>query len=382
MVMRQFITLILMTGLLIFSSCKQPSQEKNENRDSIDDHIAYVKYAQGFSVDKTPDYTKITVYNPWVQGQVLQRYILVDKKKKLPENLPEGTLIRTPLQRVVTYSTVQCGVLGELGRINTVAGVCEPEYVDISFIQQGIKNGTIINLGMAANPDVEKILLIEPEAILASPLKDAGYGLVEKIKIPIIDCVDYMESTPLGRAEWIRFHALFFNEEVLADSLFQSTVDAYENLKKLAASATSRPTVFTEMKYGNMWYLPGGRSYAAHLLKDAGAAYCWANDTTTGSLSLSFETVLDKAEKADFWLVRCYQEAPMSYADLVSEYSPYAYFDAYKKKSIYVCNTKKVKYYEDLPVHPDYILKDLIWIFHRDLVPGYEPKYYRKMEEH
>jgi iron complex transport system substrate-binding protein len=361
-------------------SCTRQSSGYGTENQVLDQHPE-IKYAQGFSVYKFDDYTKITIMNPWVKGQVMRSYILVDKTKQTPENLPDGTVIRVPLGRVVCYSSVHCSVLDELDVIDSVVGVCEPRYIDVPAVREKIKDGSIIDIGMASNPDVEKIMLISPDAILTSPLKEVGYGKVENVGIPIIDCVDYMESTPLGRTEWIRFLALLFDKETLADSLFAKTEQSYNELKTLASSVKERPSVMTEKEYGNIWYLPGGQSYMAHLLRDAGSAYFWENDSTTGSLSFSFETVLDKCEHADYWLIKYFNDKELDYSQLEAEYAPYASFDAFKNKSIFACNTSKNRYYEELPVHPDYVLKELIAIFHPELLPGYRQKYYKKLRD-
>ena len=338
-------------------------------------------YAESIEIQIYNGYTIATIRNPWETGQILQQYILVPKTSSLPNPLPKGTLIRTPLERTISYGSVQCSFFSEIDVLHTLIGVCEPQYIKIPFVQDGVQNGSIVDVGLAANPDVEKIMLLEPEAIFASPLKDAGYGQAGKLGIPFIECIDYMETTPLGRAEWIRFYGLLFDKKELADSLFSKTVNSYNHLKELTLNATNRPSVFTEMRYGNIWYLPGGNSYAAHLLRDAGADYCWKEDTSTGSLGVSFETVLDKAEKAQYWLFKYYNPQDMTYDLLAKEYANYSLFDAYKNRNIYVCNTNRVPYYEELPIHPDYVLKDMVWIFHPELLPGYQPRYYEKMKE-
>ncbi len=370
--------------ILLLVSCNQKQHGKGSQPDiKRTDTSSLVRHARYFTIEKAPDYTEVAVLNPWSnERKVLQKYILVEKGKHLPSPLPEGTVIHTPLERVISFSSVQCGVLAELQQVNTIAGVCEPEYIQkIPAIKEGIEKGTITDLGLAANPNVEKIMLIEPEVILASPLKESGYGHLEKIGLPVLECVDYMEKTPLGRAEWVRFYALFFDQETLADSIFNATSDAYNSLKAKASKVEKRPSVLTETKYGPIWYVPGGQSYAALLLKDAGAAYCWENDSTSGSLSLSFETVLDKAEHADFWLIKHFGEHDMTYKKLKSEYEPYSYFDAFRKRHIYACNTAQAPYYEELPLHPDRVLKDLIRIFHPELLPDHHLRYYKKIED-
>lgn len=220
---------------------------------------------------------------------------------------------------------------------------------------------------------------IGAELVIASPFQNSSYGPVEKIGIPIIEGADYMEAFPLGRTEWIRFYGLLFGKEEMADSIFKETEQAYLSLKDLTANIDNRPTVLSEKKFGSSWYVPSGDSYMAHLFEDAGADYMFKDLPGAGSTPLAFETVFDKAIHADIWLVKYNQSSEMTYNDLRSEYTPYENFDAFKKQRIYTCNTGAVPYYEEFPIHPEYLLKDLIWIFHPELVFGYSPRYFRKM---
>jgi iron complex transport system substrate-binding protein len=220
---------------------------------------------------------------------------------------------------------------------------------------------------------------IGAELVIASPFQNSSYGPVEKIGIPIIEGADYMEAFPLGRTEWIRFYGLLFGKEEMADSIFKETEQAYLSLKDLTANIDNRPTVLSEKKFGSSWYVPSGDSYMAHLIEDAGADYMFKDLPGAGSTPLAFETVFDKAIHADIWLVKYNQSSEMTYNDLRSEYTPYENFDAFKKKRIYTCNTGAVPYYEEFPIHPEYLLKDLIWIFHPELVFGYSPRYFREM---
>ena len=220
---------------------------------------------------------------------------------------------------------------------------------------------------------------IGAELVIASPFQNSSYGPVEKIGIPIIEGADYMEAFPLGRTEWIRFYGLLFGKEEMADSIFIETEQAYLSLKNLTVNIDKRPTVLSEKKFGSSWYIPAGDSYMAHLFEDAGADYMFKDLPGAGSTPLAFETVFDKAIHADIWLVKYNQSSEMTYNDLRSEYTPYENFDAFKKQRIYTCNTGIGPYYEEFPLHPEYLLKDLIWIFHPELVPGYSPRYFSKM---
>lgn len=340
-----------------------------------------VRYARGLAIRYYEDYTLAELTDPWDTTQLLQRYILVERSRPLPaEGLPEGALLRIPLQNVAVYSAVHAAIIEELGETERIIGVCEPQYIPSAAIREGLRSGRIADLGMSTAPNVEKMIDIGVECIIASPFQNSGYGQAEKLGVPIVEGADYMEAHPLGRAEWGRFYGLLFGRQAGADSLFRATEERYLALKALAGTAAKRPEVFTEKRYGASWYVPGNDSYAACLLRDAGADYVFADMGGQGSVPLSFETVLDRAIHTAFWLIKYNQEEAMTYADLLAEYAPYAYFDAFKQRNIYACNTGKVPYYEETPIHPDYLLKDLIHIFHPDLLPAYVPKYYRLME--
>jgi iron complex transport system substrate-binding protein len=381
--MKQHICFILIFASLLFSCQKKGSGSVDQNlNENIPVSLAdSVCFAKGFQIEFFQNYTLATVHNPWNVDLVLQRYVLVPKAATLPETLPEGILIRTPLERTVCFGSVQCSFFSEFGALSTLVGVCEPQYIHIPYIEEGVRNGTIADLGQASNPQVEKILLIEPEALFIIPFEGVSHGQFTQLGIPVIECGDYMEPSPLARAEWIRFLALFFDKKEMADSLFAKIVSDYNQLKTLSAQADYKPSVFTETSYNGVWYEPGGNSYVANLLRDAGADYIWKEDTNTGSIALSFESVLDKAEKADFWLIKHSSPHELTYNELKQNNQNYALFDAYEHRNIYTCNTEKVPYYEDLSIHPDYVLKDMVWIFHPELLPDYQPHYYYKAAE-
>lgn len=340
-----------------------------------------VAYATGFSVRRMAGYTEVEVRDPWDTTKLLQRYVLVPAGDGLPQGLPQGLVVRTPLKRVVAATAVHCGWLEMLGVQERVAGVCESRYIDLPFVREGVNAGRITDIGEATAPDVERLIELSPDGMITSPLSSAPYGRVEKTGIPQIKCMDYMEQTPLGRAEWVRFLALFFDREALADSLFAETEKAYREVKALVREVKERPTVLTEMKYGGIWYVSGGKSYIGCLLRDAGADYCWADDEHAGSFPLSFESVFEKGGEADFWLMKYNRAEDLGYGGLQKEYAPYANFAAWKNRRIFTCNTGRVPYYEEVPIRPDYLLKDLVKIFHPQVLPDYRLRYYGKMKE-
>ena len=340
-----------------------------------------IAYAQGFSVTHFANYTQVEVRDPWDTTRLLQRYLLIDRSQTKPEGLPKGTVVSVPIKNVVVYTSVHASIIDQLGETDKIVGVCEPRYMDTPSIQEGIAKGTIADLGEATSPNVEKMIEIGAELVIASPFQNGSYGPVEKIGIPIIEGADYMESLPLGRTEWIKFYGLLFGQTQRADSLFAATEQSYLGLCDLAKQATERPVVFPDKRYGSSWYMPAGDSYMAHLFADAGADYVFRNLPGTGSTPLAYERVFDEAIHADIWLIKYNQPTDLTYAELKTEYAPYANFDAFKQRHIYGCNTGRVPYYEEFPLHPDYLLKEFIALFHPSLLPDYTFRYYEPMKD-
>lgn len=336
-----------------------------------------MRYARGITITRHADYTVVELRDPWNEGRMLQRYLLVPRSTDaLPEGMPEGTLVRTPLRRMVVYTSVHCALLDELGAAASIAGVCEARYVHVASVLRGLRDGSVADLGEATAPDVEGMIRIGADAILASPFQNAGYGPAEKIGLPIIECADYMEADPLGRAEWIRFLGLLTDREATADSLFRATEAAYLRVRALTDSVTQRPTLIVGKKYGAAWHVPNGESYMARLYRDAGADYVFRDLPGSGSTPLTFEAVIDRALHADLWLIQYNADTPMTYASLSAEYTPYARFDAFAHRHIYGCNTHNSHYYEEVPLHPDRLLAELIAIIHPELLPDHRFRYF------
>ena len=369
--------LLILLGFAFWMVACTPSGKQTSSKEALSSDS--IQYAQGFTVQRFDTYIMVEVRDPWDSTRLLQRYLLVDRTKSVPGGLPKGTIVKGPVKDIVIYTSVHAAIIDQLHETDKVIGVCEPRYMDTPAIQEGIQAGRIADLGEATSPNIEKMIEIGAELVIASPFQNSSYGPVEKIGIPIIEGADYMEAFPLGRTEWIRFYGLLFGKEEMADSIFKETEQAYLSLKDLTANIDNRPTVLSEKKFGSSWYVPSGDSYMAHLIEDAGADYMFKDLPGAGSTPLAFETVFDKAIRGVMWLLNDNQSSEMTYNDLRSEYTPYENFDAFKKKRIYTCNTGAVPYYEEFPIHPEYLLKDLIWIFHPELVFGYSPRYFREM---
>ena len=370
----------IVTWVLLLSACGGGS--KTSSLQAEGDTVR-MKYSSLLQIVKHADYTVVTIRNPWDTLKVLHTYLLTDREKPLPEHLPEGTVVRTPLQKSVIYSSVHCSLWSELDELKGIGGVCGLEYIKLPQIQEGCRNGSIVNVGNSMNPDIERIIDLRPDAILLSPFENSGgYGRVGKLNIPIIECADYMETSALGRAEWMRLYGFLLGKEAQADSLFAGIEKEYLTLTQQVKSQNlKRPTVISEMKNSSAWYIPGGNSTMGRLYQDAGADYVFAYLSNSGSVPLAFETVFDRGGNADIWLIKYNQPQDKTYSELERDYAPYARFKAFQDRKVYGCNTNHVPFYEESPFHPELLLKDLIKIFHPELLPDYDLKYFSNLAE-
>ena len=348
-----------------------------------------LRYATLFTCERGEGYSVWTLHDPWDTTAVRHRYILLHDSLPSPAlNSQLSTLhsqlstIPVPVRSAGIATAVHCGLLDELGVASVITGVCEKQYIDLPAVTEGLAAGRIADFGNGMNPNVERIMDVAPEVLLLTPFEHSGgYGRVERLGIPIVECAEYMEVSPLARAEWIRFYAELFGVEAKADSIFQAVEQNYLALKQKAAHATTRPRLLTEMMYGGQWFVPCGQSTMGIMFGDAGADYIFADCKGSGSTALAFETVLDKAQDADLWLVKYNSRQPLTYRQLASDYQPYTRFRPFREHHIYGCDLAQNHFYEETPFHPDRLLHDLLILLHPELMPGEQLTYYKPLDE-
>lgn len=374
--MRKKSFLLFFTAALVLSltACLKSGQNSALTLDTQD---SVITAARLLSMQRTAGYTLVTVGDPW-KGGVLHRYVLVPAEDSLPDDLPEGTLVRTPVKNALVYSSVHTSLLRELGALGAVRGVVDKQYFNDSTIAAGLAAGTITDCGNSMNPTVERVIEMQPDAILLSPYQDASYGQIAKMDIPIIECADYLEYDPLGRAEWVKFYGELMGKRAEADSLYNAVVNAYNNIKALAAGAETRPTVVTEMVINGIWNVPGGQSYMARIIHDAGGEYLWADDTNTGSLALDFNQVLAVAQNADYWFIKWTNITSLK--DLQGAYDLNKEMSAFKNKRVYVCDTDKTRFFDCIPFHPELLLREYAAILHPETFPDFQNKLYHHID--
>jgi iron complex transport system substrate-binding protein len=368
---------ILSIIIVLLSSCAGGRSDRaHESGDTLQ-----LKYAKNLTIVKYKDYTVATLANPWKKGKTLHTYILVPLNEKMPDNLPEGTVIRTPLRHVVVFTTVHCSLITSLGKQECISGVADLKYIKIPWIQQQCRKGKIADCGEGLSPMIEKIIDMHPDAIFLSPFENSGgYGKLEEINIPLVECAEYMETSPLGRAEWMKFYGMLLGIEQRSDSLFNAVDSSYNALRQVAKRSSIHQSVLMDKNTGSVWYVPGGESTIGQLIADAQGKYPYANDKHSGSIPLPFEAVLEKAGNADVWMFRHDGNGQMTYQSLLAENHGYGEIKAYKTHQAYGCNVDKSLFYEESPFHPDYLLADFIHILHPD-IKGLPPlRYYYKLK--
>lgn len=348
-----------------------------------------MKYAQLLTIVSHDEqgYTEVKVHNPWKEGTELHRYILVPKGKegdatmaKLAgqahgEGKAAATLgvktdtVRTPLESNLVFTAPHCQLLTELGCQNAITGVCDKDYINIPDIKSRAQADAkvahpIMDCGSSMQPDIERIIALHPEALLISPFENnGGYGKLDKLRIPIIETADYMETSPLGRAEWIKLYGLLLSSSK-ADSLFSAIEKEYLQLKAEAAKLPLGLSILTERKTGNVWYVPGGKSTMGILLRDAHAKYIFADDQHSGSLSMSPEQIIAKGNQVDVWAFKYFGGNALTKNDLLAEYQGYQALKAFQTGTVYETDTSCEPYFELTSFHPEILLREFIILSH------------------
>ncbi len=378
---------VLLIGLLIFFiSCKE------KNRESVPistaSNISEINYASGFSIEKSDSgLTIIKVASPWPDAKTAFTYALIPKEKMAAMTLNKDeydAIIAVPVERIVVTSTTHIPALEALGVVDKLVGFPDTEYVSSQAARKRIDARLIKELGNNESINTEMVLQLNPEIVVGFGVdgQNKAYATLQRANIPVVYNGDWTEETPLGKAEWIKFFAPFFNKDVEADRIFKGIESAYLEAKELAETAKKKPTLLSGALYKDVWYLPGGKSWAAEFFSDAHADYLWAATPETGSLSLSIESVLEKGKTAEFWISPAQFT---SYKAMEEANRHYLEFDAFKNRNSYsfagtTGETGGVLYYELGPQRPDLVLEDLIHILHPELLPNHELFFFKPLD--
>lgn len=405
---KQYILLCGATAALLMAACQggKTAAADAEAGDTLE-----MKYAKLLTIVKHGDgeessdaaegidyqYAEAIIANPWKAGTMLHRYILIPKGKEgdktvamLARRRSTGArcttdTVRIPVERSAVFIAPHCQLMYELGCQQAIRGVCDLDYINIPDVKKRATlsgntsaQNPIVDCGSSMAPDIERIIALKPDAILLSPFENSGgYGKLDKLHVPIIEAADYMESSPLGRAEWMKFYGMLFKKdgnapktalaascEPKADSLFAKIEKEYLKLKAEAAGYPKGLSILTERKTGNVWYVPGGQSTIGILLKDANARYIFEDDQHSGSLSMSPEQIIAKGNQVDVWAFKYFGGNALTKQDLLAEYQGYQALKAFQTGTVYETDTSCEPYFELTSFHPEILLREFIILSH------------------
>ncbi len=379
MKIRTLLTCILLSLLMV--SCRQAREKTIVPIETVLE-TNLMRHARNVVVENAPYGYLMEVKNPWDSTASLGQFALV---KDTMAEVPEGiTVIHTPIRSAISFSATQWSVFMRLGEIGKIKGVLEGRYVSDSSMRALLASGVVLDLGTESAADIEHMIEVQPDIMMYSPYFDANHDAFKVTGAVMFPFADYLENTPLGRAEWIRVVGMLAGVEEEADAWFDQIEARYNALSTLCENVEARPTVFSDKAFNGQWYVAGGQSYIARLFKDAGADYVWKDDASTASFPLDAETILSKAQNAVFWRITNSAAQPINYDVLGRENPIYSLFDAYKNHKVIVCDTQLTGYFEQSQCEPDLLLADFIHFFHPEVMTGewegYKPKYYHLME--
>jgi iron complex transport system substrate-binding protein len=381
--MKNRYNLIFILTMLAFLSCEKKRSQMAELPETA--QATTLLYATGFTVAYHDDGIKsIEVLYPFQGATSGYKYLLVPKDKPLPVKQEDVRVIRTPLNSIVCTSTTHIPLLDYLNETDKLVGFPTTDYISSDKARKHIDAGEVQELGVDKGLNLERIAMLKPDMVMGYSMNsDYGqYKKIEDLKVPVVLNAEYLEKHPLGRAEWIKFMALFFDKEAQADSIFRVIEKEYLDTKALTDSVAKRPSILSGIVYGDAWFLPGGQNYAARLLKDAGCHYLWASDSSNGFLELSFESVYQTAHDADVWIgVGSFS----TLKEIRNADRRYANFKPFKTGEVYTSNARQgakggSEFLELGYLRPDIILKDLVRIAHPQLLQEHDLYFHKKLQ--
>ncbi len=372
--------LLLWIGLfstVLFSCHPHPVQSEKPLRP---DSSAVIRYAHGFAIDYFRHYSRLTVYNPWKKGDISAVYYLIPHPGVATPD-PKSTIV-VPLHSMAATSCTHVAFLEALHELSTLKGMASPQLVYSGAFRQLDAEGKILDLGDPFHLNVEKTMELQPQMVMMTNYNQVNTAADQLVQagIPVVFNDEWMESTPLGRAEWIKFVAVFYNKEKLADSLFQNMTIRYLALKQLARQASTHPSILVGNSFKGTWYMPSGTGFMGHLLADAQCSYYFCNDTTIGSIPVNFEQALQYFRNATIWL-NC---SALNLTALQNSDSRYRLFKSFQNQQVYSLNGRVTPnggndFWEGGVVHPDVLLRDYIRVLHPELLSNQPLVYLMKM---
>ena len=369
---------------IVLVSCTHAGEKLIEKKSGAGEK--FIKSAERLKLEKENGYTKVTVVNPWQGAKgVNQPYFLVKRGSELPEGIDTSSVITVPIRKIICMSTTHIAMISALGEEKSIAGVSGTGFPYSKTLNESIEKGLVADVGYEANLNKELILTISPDLVMMYGIGSESNSYVGKIKELVIEVLfnaDYLETDPLGKAEWIKLFGALYCKESLADSIYNSEVEKYNMVKSfISANTAVRPKVLLGLPFRDIWYISPGNSFISKLIEDAGGDYLWKNTKSSVSMPYGLENVYINALLADYWL----NIGTVKSKDEISIVDPRLNdLPCFKKGNLYNNNKRLTMnggndYWESGALYPHLILNDIAAILHPDLFPGYELFYYRRI---
>ena len=382
--MSRFAVILIIFLIFGLSNCAPGGKKARETM--VARNLLPVSYAKGFKIENYGSYRKITVSDPWEQSKGIGfEYYLVDRTKEIPKELTGKKVIRTPVSRVICLSTSHIGFLNALHEISSLKALSGAAYVSDPEVQKGIASRQISDIGYEQGINYELILSLKPDLIMAYGVGSEVTGFLNKLQdlgLNVILNGEYLEESPLAKAEWIKFVGAFFNKEKEASDYFSRIDKNYDAIRQKVRDVKIHPVVLTGLPFKDAWWMAGGHSNLATLIRDAGGEFLWKDNLSRESFVVSLEQVVMRSVKADFW-INCGTVNTIN--ELVSTDSRFAAFPQVQKKAIFNNNLKISSgggndYWEQGVVRPDLIISDLVKIFHPECDNGKVFNFYKSIQ--
>lgn len=378
--MKRFI-FALISIIYFFISCDTSTKASDSDIEE-NSSLNLVRYAENFEIYPYKSGYKLIIKN--LSKHYDTEFYVFNDSIKIPSDLNDKIIIRTPINSAIAFSSTQWAVFQKLGELDRVKGILESNYTKNEEILRLVSEGEIVDVGMSTNVNAEKVIHLQPDLILYTPYPTLDFSNLGKLSgSTMLPFPDYLESHPLGRAEWMKVIGILCGKEDVTNKWFSDVVKRYESLSSICTEVEEKPTVFSDLPFENQWYVPGGKSYIAKIFNDAGADYIWKHNESTGSLHIDAENVLLNAQNADYWRVINSYDEPFTYERLAKENELYPLFKAFKEKQLLVCDVRECGYFEQSQYEPDVLLADFIYHFHPDLLKkewkNYTPKYFKRL---
>ena len=367
----------LCIGIFISSSCKTPEGETI---------VTGNHYAHRFSIIDHDKYQRLKVINPWQgSGNEIFEYLLAEDLSLLPDSLSEIPAIKTPVSRVVVFSTTHIGFIRSLGYSTSITGVSGLSYVCDSIIRNRASSSMVYDIGYPPNVNYERIISLDPDVVFLYGIEANITGIagrLQKAGIPVVLIAEYLEPHPLGKMEWIKVFGAFYHENLLARAIFEDARKEYEKYQKLADSVKNKPGVLVGLPWKDTWYMAGGASFTARFIRDAGGLYLWEENPSTEYIPLSLEAAMTKALEADIWINT---GSAASLEEIMNRDTRFSDLEVFRKKKVFnndalLCPEGGNQFWESGVTEPHIILKDLIKIFHPEIMEPHDFVYYRKLK--